>query len=88
MAGRVDSETYPSSADAWWEYLEKNEGLRAPKNRNHVVARIALCMLSVNCDEPLEDQLSYSLELLPGFDREIYEAIEKQVDTAFEFSDS
>ena len=67
--------------------LRKMKG-SAPKNRNHVVARIALCMLSVNCDQPLEDQLSYFLELLPGFDREIYEAIEKQVDTAFEFSDS
>jgi hypothetical protein len=82
----IGVDAYESSTEVWWDFLTETGGLRAPRNREHAIARIALCMLSLNCGEPLEDQLSFFLESLFALDRVIYQEVDKAVNGWFDFS--
>jgi hypothetical protein len=85
LDGEIDLASYDSTTDVWWDFLAESDGLRGPKNRMHAIARVALCMLSVGCDEPLEEQLSFFLESVFALDRQMYEKINRNVDDWFEF---
>jgi hypothetical protein len=68
LNGLVSEEERNAAALAWWSYLDSNEAIRDLQDKNALMARLAICLLSAKeKDVPeLGEHLSWFLEVL-GF---------------------
>lgn len=64
--GLISEEDYRASANIWWEYLDSNNATRDLQNNDALMARVAICLLSVTKDdvEELGEHLSWFFEVL------------------------
>ena len=78
IAGALSEAEYRESANVWWGYLDGKGSARDLKNENVLLARVAICLLSVTQDEVdyLGEHLSWFLEVLDQLKIELDKPIE------------
>lgn len=66
LEGRISEEEYRKSANEWWTFIDSNGQIREFSNRDALVARVAICLLSVTSEDAqeLSEHLSWFFELL------------------------
>jgi len=68
IEGRYTSEQCRAEATAWWSYIDSRGSTRELRDPEVLMARLAICLLSINEDqvEGLGEALSWFIEVL-GF---------------------
>ncbi len=86
LKGDLSNEELDAAAAAWWSYLDKTGSVQNFVDRNALMARLAICLLSVKeKDVPeLGEHLSWFLEVLGFLGTDLDEAI-KIMETYFNF---
>ncbi|AUI87726.1 hypothetical protein BS333_15080 [Vibrio azureus] len=62
----ISVEEYKEAVVEWWDYIDTNGFIREFSDRNALVARVAICLLSVTAEDvpELGQHLSWFFELL------------------------
>jgi hypothetical protein len=68
LKGLVSEEERNAASLAWWSYLDSNGAIRDLQDKNALIARLAICLLSAKEEDTPElgEHLSWFLEVL-GF---------------------
>jgi hypothetical protein len=66
IAGMLSEEDYRATANIWWGYLDGNNATRDLQTQDALMARVAICLLSVTEEEAedLGEHLSWFFEIL------------------------
>ncbi|MDN6860454.1 hypothetical protein QO207_28010 [Pseudomonas sp. CAN2814] len=66
IRGDITKEQLNSAADFWWVKINDEDGLRNLQGHDALMARIALCFLSIKSSDPefLNESLSWYLQVL------------------------
>jgi len=66
ISGNLSEEKYRATANVWWGYLDDNNATRDLKNKDALMVRLSICLLSVTLDEvdELGEHLSWFFEVL------------------------
>ena len=89
LGGSIEMLADQRDLERWWGGLMERGNLRSPQNREEVVARIAITILSAESmvTEHYEESLSFFFELLYALGREAQDSALKRMDEYFEFSE-
>ncbi|MDZ4155925.1 MAG: hypothetical protein U1E09_05195 [Methylococcales bacterium] len=87
LNGKVSEEVLGNAAIFWWNYIDEKEGIRNFQDKDLLMARLAICLLSVKeIDFPvLGEHLSWFFEVLGFLGVDLREAI-NLMGTHFDFS--
>lgn len=66
VKAKITEEEYNDHVEYWWGIIDSNNGIRDFQNKDMLIARLAICLLSVKKSEVdrLGDHLSWFFEVL------------------------
>jgi len=81
IAGTVSEQDYRECANVWWAYLDGSGAIRNLTDEDALLARIAICLLSVTKEdaEELGEHLSWFFEVLEQVGVDIDKPIDMMV---------
>ena len=77
--GKLSVQEYRDSANKWWEYIDLSGQIRELSNKDALIARVAICLLSVTDEDvdELGEHLSWFFEVLENLGISLDEPIEQ-----------
>jgi hypothetical protein len=84
--GTASLEDLSHAADAWWEYIYQEKALSNFSDRNILLARLALCLLSIEAIDDFNEAASWFVQVLQKLGIETNNAI-RLIDECFTFSE-